>query len=196
MTLSRSSPNLDQLRGIMARKGGLQRANRFEVYIDNPALGLLDWWCHSVTLPGRSLDGIPDELTAQGGNPRNIPIRRGYGGEPTALLSMYVDQNWDVREYFEKWMDSFNPVGKDRGPGAGVLELSGSYQKLISGSSVSIVFVDTKGDETGNNVKWGMELIEAYPTMIIQEQFSNEMINQFGMLNVSIGFKEYRTKQL
>ena len=124
MTLSRSSPNLDQLRGIMARKGGLQRANRFEVYIDNPALG------------------------------------------------------------------------KDRGPGAGVLELSGSYQKLISGSSVSIVFVDTKGDETGNNVKWGMELIEAYPTMIIQEQFSNEMINQFGMLNVSIGFKEYRTKQL
>ena len=112
-----------------------------------------------MSLPGRSLDGIPDELTAQGGNPRNIPVKRGYGGEPSILLSMFLDQNWDVREYFENWMDLFNPIDEN-----GFLIYEGSYTTLTANCDVQILFLDLE-----DNIKWGMKLIEPYPVTIIQE---------------------------
>ena len=101
---------IDEFRASILGGNGLQRANRFEVFIQEENLGMLQWPIQTVSLPGRSLDGIPDELTAQGANPRNIPVKRGYGGEPSILLGMFLDQNWDVREFFENWMDLFNPI--------------------------------------------------------------------------------------
>ena len=192
MALSVIPSDIDNLRALLATKGGLQRANRFEVYVEQPLFGFLEWPITGVSLPGRSLDSIPDELTAQGNNPRQIPIRRGYGGEPSVLLTMYVDQNWDVRDYFEGWMDLYNPVvgpdGLNQGPSE--FQLSGDYDQLAKESNLFIYFLDLN-----DNIKWYMQLIEPYPTMIIQEAFSADMMNQQAMLNVSIGFKEYYTSQ-
>ena len=177
---------IDEFRASILGGNGLQRANRFEVFIQEENLGFLQWPIQTVSLPGRSLDGIPDELTAQGGNPRNIPVKRGYGGEPSILLGMFLDQNWDVREYFENWMDLFNPVDEN-----GFLIYEGSYTTLTANCDVQILFLDLE-----DNIKWGMKLIEPYPVTIIQEAYSAEMMNQLAMLNISIGFKEYTTQQL
>jgi hypothetical protein len=169
--------------------GGLQRPTRFEVYVENDDVGVLTWPVQTFSLPGRSLDGIPDELTAQGSNPRVIPIRRGYGGEPSILMGLLVDQNWGVRNFFEDWLDLYNPLSS---PGSGrtsTLERTGSYSALTR-STVNLDFMDMN-----ENRKWRLELIEPYPTSIIQESYSADQINQVATLNVTIGFKEYTTKQ-
>ena len=169
--------------------GGLQRPTRYEVYIENEDVGVLTWPVQTFSLPGRSLDGIPDELTAQGSNPRVIPIRRGYGGEPSILMGLLVDQNWGVRKFFEDWLDLYNSLGDPDSGEKAVVQRVGSYSTLTR-STVNLDFMDMN-----ENRKWRLELVEPYPTSIIQESYSADQINQVATMNVTIGFKEYITKQ-
>jgi microsomal dipeptidase-like Zn-dependent dipeptidase len=182
MNFSRGS-KIDNLRERLASKGGIQRANRYDIFISKPGLGVLQWPVFSVSLPGRSLEAVPDELRAQGSNPRTIPVRRGYGGEPSLILGMYVDRDWQVRKYFEDWADSFNPIeGK---PGQDQVVLKGDYDKL-SDAHLFIRFLDLQ-DKT----KFEMAVLEPYVSTIIQDTYSEERLNEFAILNVAIAFKEY-----
>ena len=170
--------NINNIRARL--QTGLQRANRYDVFISH-AGGVLNWPVFSVSLPGRSLEAVPDLLRAQGSNPRTIPVKRGYGGEPSTILGMYMDKEWKVRSFFEDWADKFNPViaGQDQ------MILSGSYDNLTD-SEVVIRFLDLN-----DNVKFSMFLIEPYISTIIQDTYSEERLNELAILNVAIAFKEY-----
>ena len=104
-------------------------------------------------------------------------------------MGLLVDQNWGVRKFFEDWLDLYNPLGDFDTGQRGVLQRTGSYS-TITRSSVILDFLDMN-----ENRKWRLELIEPYPTSIIQESYSADQLNQVASLNVTIGFKEYITKQ-
>ena len=53
---------------VFGELGGLQRTNRFEVFVEHDVIGKLQMPAVSVSLPGRSLEGVMDDLTAQGSN--------------------------------------------------------------------------------------------------------------------------------
>ena len=180
MNFDRGS-KIENLRERLSSLGGIQRANRYDLYIQKSGLGVLQWPVFSVSLPGRSLEAVPDELRAQGSNPRTIPVRRGYGGEPSLILGMYVDRDWNVRKYFEDWADSFNPINS----GETQVVLNGDYDKLTN-AQVSIRFLDLQ-----DKIKFDMSLLEPYVSTIIQDTYSEERLNEFAILNVAIAFKEY-----
>ena len=177
MTLGQRGSNINNIRARL--QNGLQRANRYDVFISH-AGGVLNWPVFSVSLPGRSLEAVPDLLRAQGSNPRTIPVKRGYGGEPSTILGMYMDKEWGVRSFFEDWADKFNPIrGNDQ------MILSGSYDELTN-SEVMIRFLDMN-----DQIKFSMFLIEPYVSTIIQDTYSEERLNELAILNVAIAFKEY-----
>tara|TARA_R100000315_G_C5234364_1_gene145682 strand:- start:2363 stop:2944 length:582 start_codon:yes stop_codon:yes gene_type:complete len=180
----------DDLRAILASKQGLQRTTRYEVFIRSPN-GVLQWPALSVSLPGRSLDAVPDDLLSQGDNRRTIPIKRGYGGEPSVLLGFYIDSNWDIRTFFEDWADRFNPLGYNdiNDVQANTLN-TGSYENLVENSAVVIRFFNLQDE-----IQWEMSLIEPYISTIIQETYNEERLNELATLTVAIAFKEYTTIQ-
>ena len=180
----------DSIRTDLAAKEGIQRSTRYEVFISSPT-GFLRWPVLSVSLPGRSLEAVPDDLLSQGDNKRTVPVRRGYGGEPSVLLGLYVDTKWDIRTFFEDWADQFNPMAYESMADPMPNYISrGSYSDLVSSSSVVISFFDLK-----DQIRWQMSLIEPYISTIIQENYSEERLNEFAVLNVAIAFKEYITEQ-
>jgi hypothetical protein len=174
---------------VFGQLGGLQRTNRFEVFINHDAIGRLEMPAVNVSLPGRSLEGVLDDLTAQGSNPRAVPIRRGYGGEPSVLMQFYMDQNWSVREYFESWFDLYSLITDD---GGSDMTKTGNYIDLIE-ADVEIYFMDLKED---GRHRWKMSLREAYPTSIIQGQASSGSFNEIMTMDISLGFKEYKTSSV
>ena len=184
MALIRSDP--ETLRRFFFNRGGLQRANRFDVFINVEGVGTLTYPAQSLSLPGRSFLGTSDELVAQGANPRTVPVKRAYGGESTILLGFYVDQNWTVRKFFEDWADLFYPMTRAFGFGEALVKREGSYQALAESCTMNLLFYDLN-----DNVKWNLRIIEPYISTIIQESYSQEMMNQMAMLNVAIAFKEY-----
>ena len=180
----------DDLRAILASKQGLQRTTRYEVFVRSPN-GVLQWPALSVSLPGRSLDAVPDELLSQGDNRRTIPIKRGYGGEPSVLLGFYIDSNWDIRTFFEDWADRFNPMGYNDIEDVQVNTLTmGSYENLVENSAVIIRFFNLQDE-----IQWEMSLIEPYISTIIQETYNEERLNELATLTVAVAFKEYTTIQ-
>lgn len=183
MAKARHPSNPDALRWKVISRG-LQRANRFEVFINVEGLGTLSMPAQTVSLPGRSFLGMPDDIVAQGSNPRIVPMRRAYGGEATILLGFFIDQNWFTRAFFEKWADRFYPLTQDVSDA--YLVRSGSYVNLAEGSTMRISFLDLE-----DNIRWQMRVVEPYVSTIIQETYSQEQMNQLAMLNVAIGFKEY-----
>ena len=197
--MSRTSPisvnpvfgsDTDSIKTELASKGGLQRTTRYEVFIKSPG-SVLRWPILSVSLPGRSLEAVPDDLLSQGDNKRTVPVRRGYGGEPSILLGMYIDTQWDVRTFFEDWADLFNPMGyKDLSDPTPNYRVFGEYNDLIQSSRVVISFFDLQ-----DKIRWQMSLIEPYISTIIQENYSEERLNEVATLNVAIAFKEYITEQ-
>ena len=196
--------SIENYRAKISRLDGLQRSHRFEVFVYQYDVGLLSWPPISVSLPGRSFDTIPDELLAQGTNPRNIPIKRSYGGEPNVLMTLPIDQKWRVRQFFESWMDLNLAIDKEEGniEGAnksrgtltrpdnkeGGVGSKGSYSALSSRADVSIRFLDKQ-----DRVRWSLNLVEPYLSMIVQDQYGAYRVNDFATITVSIAFKEYVT---
>ena len=171
---------------VFGELGGLQRTNRFEVFVEHDVIGKLQMPAVSVSLPGRSLEGVMDDLTAQGSNPRAVPVRRGYGGEPSVLMQFYMDQDWSVREYFESWFDLHSQITDEGGTD---MFKTGTYTDLIQ-ADVEIYFMNLKED---GQHRWKMALREAYPTSIIQGQASSGSFNEIMTMDISLGFKEYKT---
>lgn len=171
---------------VFGELGGLQRTNRFEVFVEHDVIGKLQMPAVSVSLPGRSLEGVMDDLTAQGSNPRAVPVRRGYGGEPSVLMQFYMDQDWSVREYFESWFDLHSQITDEGGTD---MFQTGTYTDLIQ-ADVEIYFMNLKED---GQHRWKMALREAYPTSIIQGQASSGSFNEIMTMDISLGFKEYKT---
>ena len=184
------SSKTDDLRAVLAQKAGIQRTTRYEVFMKSPD-AVLQWPALSVSLPGRSLEAVPDELFAQGDNKRTVPVKRGYGGEPSVLLGFYIDSNWDIRTFFEDWADKFNPLGYDKIEDSRPnILVEGNYENLVNNSSVIISFFNLNDE-----IQWQMSLIEPYISTIVQETYNEERLNELATITVAVAFKEYITVQ-
>ena len=102
----RVSSAIDQLRTELA-SGGMPQLNRFQVNINPPeslgegsiALRRMMIRTHSVSLPGNTLDTIPDN-NIYGPN-RNIVQGISYADSIDAKFLM--DENFEVHQYFQSW---------------------------------------------------------------------------------------------
>jgi len=96
------------------RRNDLARANRFAVYIQAPS-GLsgsrdVSLLCEEAAIPGLQLVYTPVKIGSWTEN--RVSNLEFYGD--TASFTFFCDTDWEVREYFEKWMmNSVNPYSKE-----------------------------------------------------------------------------------
>jgi|MDTC01.1.fsa_nt_gb hypothetical protein len=188
--------NIDAMKGAM--KDGLARPNKFLVSLpagntigndnkifkgreskvanDLPNKPNLTWLCRSCSLP------INQMLTSE----RLIGMKQekityGYA-QSDVILSFYEPNSWPIRKYFQTWQDT--QVNQD------TQELNFKYGTASQpgyAKDVRIFAMDTTGKAT-----YGVLLIDAFPTTLNAQEFSNEN-NGIVDTTVTLAYTRYQT---
>ena len=98
-------PGLDAFKAEITK--GLARPNRFFVVLpgNSPENRMIGMFCENAQLPGSNILTTPSRIF---GEIREIPYERAY--DPITL-SFYVDSDFKVKEYFDKWLEEiFDPM--------------------------------------------------------------------------------------
>ena len=182
------SSAIDQLRTELA-SGGMPQLNRFQVNINPPeilgegsiALRRMMIRTHSVSLPGNTLDTIPDN-NIYGPN-RNIVS--GVQFADAVAMKFIMDERFDIKKYFQQWQKLMYSDA--------TWNLK-YYSEYIG--TIDIFVLDRNFRPTAGYRVW-----EAYPSTIGSVEFtmgSNEFIKDF---SVDFNFRywsdiaEYGTQQ-
>lgn len=137
-------PGLEAFKAEMQK--GLARPNRFFVVLpgnapDNRIIGM---FCENAQLPGSNILTTPSRVF---GEIREMPYERAY--DPINL-SFYVDSDFKVKEYFDKWLEEiFDPVTR-----------SGNYYEKYA-KNIEIWVHNVEDNRT-----YAVVLKEAYPKSV------------------------------
>lgn len=136
------------------KKSGMANANRYFVEIAG-ASKLIGLFCENAQLPGTQILSTPARTF---GEIREVPYELQY--DPVNL-SLYVDNNWMVKKFFDEWrLKVFNYRNRT----------SGYYKDYVR--NVKIYCYNKDNQQT-----YGVELYEAFPKTI-------------GAINLDYGNKE------
>lgn len=94
------------------RRNDMARANRFAVQINGPVPGSRDvsLLCEEAAIPGLQLTYTPQKIGLWTEN--RVSNMEFYGD--TASFTFFCETDWEVRDYFEKWMGlSVDPYTKE-----------------------------------------------------------------------------------
>lgn len=164
------------------KTGGLMRTSRYSVLMSKPASmgksGISDvrkllLFCSDIQLPGLNI------ITTQNrtfGELREIPYDKSYDN---VNMTFYVDQNMDIKEYFDIWVNSIqNPVTK-------TFEYYKNYITKIE------IYVEDARDDS----RYLVTLNEAYPKTLspIQLGYDNKEVMK---LQVSMNYKNWSYRKL
>jgi hypothetical protein len=156
------------------KKDGLMRTARYTVVFPNGDEGRsLALYCDQVTLPGLNYNTNPSMTY---GETREAPYGRAF---ENITLSFYVDNNMEVKKYFDTWLHSIqNP--RDR-----TFSYYADYIK-----SVQINVEDTLDTE-----KYSVMLHECYPKTIgsIQLDYASKEVMK---LSVTLAYKHWEPVEL
>jgi hypothetical protein len=161
---------------------GFQRSNRFQVVINNS----VDFWATSVQIPEQSVTYYP-ETFGPSSPLLHIPLKRGY--DERLLVEFIVDKNWNVRKYFETWLDSmFSSIDSNKSSAVAPRNL---VTRTIQINALSDT--PTAGGIVPTNAKF--ILYEAYPKLILPSEMSNDSPNQYLSMVVDFNYRYYKFYQ-
>lgn len=178
--------SINELLGIFDALGEPQRANRFEVLINGPgSLGIptTGFFATAIQIPAHVVEYYEDSM-APSGSYIDVPIKRQY--DQVFKIDFIVDSTWQVRTFFENWIDLIFP---DYGNGVGGVFKNSrfvNYWDNITGNVV-INCLNLNG-QTSKTIT----LTGAYPGTIIPGQFSNDLVNTHTILQVDMNYRNYR----
>ena len=162
---------------------GFQRSNKFEVTITKGGRVAGPFWASQSQIPSQTLVYFPETFSPSG-PPITIPIKREY--DERFLIDFIVDQDWNVRTFFENWYNSMFSVIS---PGLGGPKSNSVVARNTGGNlaTIAIKALDYQG-----NVKKTFNLYEAYPKLLLPGQFSHDIPNQYLTLSVDFNYRYYR----
>jgi hypothetical protein len=160
-------------------KGGMAVTNRFFVSIGsvNPIAGSIarrvGLFCESASIPGKNILTTPARTY---GEVRETPYEVAY--EPMNLV-LYVDKNYQVKEYFDTWQSSiFNDTAR--------------YQNYYNDYTQDVtVYVYNKEEDAAFAIK----LFQAYPKVVAPINLDNNS-KDIAKLTVTLQYKYWRREPL
>ena len=165
---------IDEFKSLVSRGGGLAQSNRFEVIVPrvtgSPLSSIdLNILCKEASLPGRQMTSVE----------RTIGIQQqkvAYGYATTDInLTFHLLNDYNVRNHFEIWQS----LVVDQT----TFEV-GYYNDYVK--PVKIYQLDKNG-----NKKYGVELLEAYPTTMNAVTLNNTQ-DEVVELSVSLSYKNWK----
>ena len=192
--------NTEKLRSLIDESEGLAAPNRFAVVlpdvtqmispnalsetlppIDPQDLNLI---CTSAQLPGKQLNVMSREV--------GIGTKSVANGQVfTAInLSFYLTNRYDIRKYFQYWMNCV--VSQDEKDAM----FAGYYRNYVKDVTVHQLKRKTDSFDNDKNGKsqaaYSVTLIDAFPTQMELVQLNNQAQTAAMEMTVSLAYKTYK----
>ena len=189
--------DIDKLKSTISKKGGLAKANRFNVMFTPPSGGLFNFnlqgiissaisgtynpknlindprdialLCDSVVIPGKQISTIEQQTLRE-----VVKIPYGYITDDVAL-SFLLTNDYYIKNMFDTWINTI--VDKDK--------YCIAYKKDI----VTDVIIQQLDEQ--NTPIYGVKLEGAFPVSMSEISLSNENENTISRLNVSFAYDRY-----
>ena len=189
--------SIDRLKSTIGKKGGLAKANRFNVMFTPPSGGLLNLnlqgaisaalsgnfnaknlvndprdialLCDSVVMPGKQISTVEHQTTKQS---KKIP----YGTiHDDVALTFLLTNDYYMKNMFDKWINSIVDTDK--------------YCVAYKEDIVTDVIIQQL-DEQDVPI-YGIKLEGAFPISMSEVAFSNESSSTIQKLNVSFAYDKF-----
>lgn len=169
--------NLEEFQSAVRTKG-LAEVNRFEMQITAPPTiapeeaRLVSLFCEISNFPPLNMMVRPLNIY---GPMHQRPISLDYGGDGIAA-SFYIDQNMNVKAFFENWIWS----------------ISNPYTHNISYQNEYAVPIEISQLDREDRPVYSIELEEAFPRSINLIDLNNSAQNQVHRLTVVFAYRKWR----
>ena len=192
--------NTERLRSLIQETGGLAAPNRFAVELPDVS-GMIspnalserlvkvsaedrNLICTSAQLPGKQLNVMSREV--------GIGTKSVANGQVfTAInLSFYLTNRYDIRKYFQYWMNCV--VSQDEKDAM----FAGYYRNYVK--DVTVHQLKRKSDSFDNDkngksqAAYSVTLIDAFPTQMELIQLNNQAQSAAMEMTVSLAYKTYK----
>jgi hypothetical protein len=189
--------DIDKLKSLVSKKGGLAKANRFNVMFTPPTASLLNGnlqgiissaisgnfsaknlvndprdislLCDSVTIPGKQISTLDVQTVKQ-----LVKIPYGYLTDDVSL-SFLLTNDYHMKTMFDAWIN--NIVDNDK------------YCVAYKEDIVTDVIIQQLDEQ--NTPIYGVKLEGAFPVTMSEIPLSNESVNTISRLNVSFAYDRY-----
>lgn len=189
--------DIDKLKSLVSKKGGLAKANRFNVMFTPPSGSFLNGnlqgiissaisgnfsaknlvndprdislLCDSVTIPGKQISTLDVQTVKQ-----LVKIPYGYLTDDVSL-SFLLTNDYHMKTMFDAWIN--NIVDNDK------------YCVAYKEDIVTDVIIQQLDEQ--NTPIYGVKLEGAFPVTMSEIPLSNESVNTISRLNVSFAYDRY-----
>jgi len=189
--------DIDKLKSLVSKKGGLAKANRFNVMFTPPKASLLNGnlqgiissaisgnfsaknlvndprdislLCDSVTIPGKQISTLDVQTVKQ-----LVKVPYGYLTDDVSL-SFLLTNDYHMKTMFDAWIN--NIVDNDK------------YCVAYKEDIVTDVIIQQLDEQ--NTPIYGVKLEGAFPVTMSEIPLSNESVNTISRLNVSFAYDRY-----
>lgn len=176
--------DIDSLITNFSKMSGFQKTNRFRITITPPANFNIPTdiaiFATTIQTPTQALVFYEDTMSPSG-PPISIPLRRNY--DDRYIVEFIVDKNWNIRNFFESWMDSI---------------FLNSPRNTISKNSTKVEYwtkivgkLRIEALDDNDEINQTVILHDVWPKTIIPTQFSNDTPNQYLTLMVDLSYRYY-----
>ena len=188
-----SNYNTEKLRSLIDESEGLAAPNRFSVELPNISamvspnalsdvivpVGMenISLLCTSAQIPGKQLNVMSREI--------GIGTKSVANGQVfTAVnLSFYVTNKYEIRKYFQYWMNCVVSQGENDAMYAGYYN---NYVKDVTIHQLS------RGSDLESKSIYSVTLVNAFPTQMELLQLNNQAQTTSMEMTVSLAYKTYK----
>ena len=172
--------SVENLRSVA---GSLAKGQRYAVTfpkipagLPSTTVGKLPYLCESVSIPTKSLAGVPHELY---GPPREMAYRETF---TEAVLSFIVDDAFTVRKFFDEWQTKIiNPITNN----------SNYYEDYVG--TIKIMRLKNEATNLFSDPAYHVELVEAYPSLVGEILVGHAQGNEILRLSVSFKYRRWNS---
>ena len=175
--------NIDDLKSVIGKRGGVAQANRFEIHINTPPGLNLDTrdfsvLCESCTLPGRQITTIDYQILQQ-----SYKIPSGFINDDVSF-TFILTNDFYVKRAFEAWanavidFDSYKAKYRDN--------YAGEITIRQLNKSISTQLTDS--------VIYEAVLHNAFPISIGSLSLDNQAENTIQKLTVTVAYENFENK--
>ena len=201
---------IDNFRALMKKSDGFARAARYEVILTPPAGSALansaktrevQLLCDTIIMPGHTLDSA----SVKYGTAVATEMVTGHAYEGTIEATFYLDQDLDVKAYFDSWQNAAvdmknnavsyykNEKGEDNYVGTMEIHQLGSKSQQKTNINFDIgtgLSFDKKIHSEAEQV-YGILVEEVYPTTIGGIEYAYASADQIALLSVSFQYRRW-----
>jgi len=190
MSNDNTNSSIDSLIMLFSRMSGFQRSNRFNVKLFPPeslsaknTISNDNIFAYMVQIPSQSILYREDNMSPSGPSIQ-IPLKRAY--DDRLLIEFIIDSNWNIRKFFESWIDLVFVKTDQVGTG-----YNNSARVQYWNNIVGTVVIQALGLD--GEIKNTITLYDAYPKMIIPTEMNSNSQNMFLTMMVDMNYRYYTT---